>query len=74
MNSLTYCCNSVWRFKIKYPKKILLYHFIEEYLDETYDSLASEVITLSEIIDWEEMNHSLVAVLDDDLKCLTSKT
>lgn len=64
----------VWRFKIKYPKENLVISLVEEYLDETYNLFGSPVITFSEIIDWESMNQNLVAVLDDDLKCLTSKT
>lgn len=64
----------VWRFKIKYPKENLVISLVEEYLDETYDLFGSPVITFSEITDWESMNQNLVAVLDDDLKCLTSKT
>ncbi|MBP6123258.1 MULTISPECIES: Hha toxicity modulator TomB [Providencia] len=64
----------VWRFKIKYPKENLVISLVEEYLDETYDLFGSPVITLSEIIDWESMNQNLVSVLEDDLKCLTSKT
>ncbi|MCW2256163.1 hha toxicity modulator TomB [Providencia alcalifaciens] len=64
----------VWQYKIKYPKENLVISLVEEYLDETYDLFGSPVITLSEIIDWQGMNQNLVAVLDDDLKCPTSKT
>ncbi|EKT54362.1 Hha toxicity modulator TomB [Providencia burhodogranariea] len=64
----------VWQYKIKYPKENLVISLVEEYLDETYDLFGSPVITLSEIIDWQSMNQNLVAVLDDDLKCPTSKT
>lgn len=64
----------VWQYKIKYPKENLVISLVEEYLDETYDLFGSPVITLSEIIDWQGMNKNLVAVLDDDLKCPTSKT